>query len=51
LSRRTALAGVALAYAVALVPATATAAPGDLDPSFGDAGQTSFGLSFKDGFR
>jgi uncharacterized delta-60 repeat protein len=46
LPRRTALVGVALVYAVALVPATATAAPGDLDPSFGDAGQTSFGLSF-----
>jgi uncharacterized delta-60 repeat protein len=46
LSRRTALAGVALVYAVAIAPATATAAPGDLDPSFGDAGQTSFRLSF-----
>ncbi len=46
LSCRTALAGVALVYAVAFVPAPATAAPGDLDPSFGDAGQTSFRLSF-----
>ena len=45
-SRRTALAGVALVYAVAFAPAPATATPGDLDPSFGDAGQTSFRLSF-----
>jgi uncharacterized delta-60 repeat protein len=41
------LAGSALVSGIALVPACAAAAPGALDPSFGDGGQTSFGLSFR----
>jgi uncharacterized delta-60 repeat protein len=45
-SARAALAGVALLCLAAFLPAAATAAAGALDPSFGNAGETTFGMSF-----